>query len=156
MSLILSSKTILRRAACGLVCGLALTVSACGIDGVELNGKVFDAVGLNTGSVRSGDPKMRERAPLVVPPGLESLPAPGSASPPPEADALAQVTDHDAKRNVSKDELQRQQQAFCDKNYSPNKALGDETIDMIEGPLGPCRGSIFSAVKNFTKGDSAE
>lgn len=151
MSLISGSKLAIRAA----VCGLAVTLSACGFDGVDFNGKVFDAVGLNTGSVKQGEPRMRERAPLVVPPGLEALPAPGSAGPA-AADALAEVKDHDASRNLSREQLEQKQREFCDKNYSPNKALGDETVDMIEGPLGPCRGSIFSAIKNINKSETDE
>lgn len=151
MSLTLKPKIWVR----GAVMAAAAALSACGIDGIDLNGKVFDAVGLNTGSVRQGDPKLRERAPLVVPPGLEALPVPGAAAPP-EADAVAGLQDHDAKRNVSKEELERRQREFCDKNYSLNKAIGDETVDMIEGPAGPCRGSIFSAIKNINKADDTQ
>jgi hypothetical protein len=46
--------------------------------GVELNGKLFDAVGLSGGSKSRSEPKLAERAPLVPPPRVDALPTPGS------------------------------------------------------------------------------
>ena len=57
--------------AASLVCVAFL--GGCG--GVELEGKVFDYAGLS-GSRQKADPTMTSRAPLMVPPNLQSLPAP--------------------------------------------------------------------------------
>ena len=129
-------------------------LAGCGVDDIQLNGKIFDAVGLNTGSVKSKEPTMKTRAPLVVPPGLESsLPVPGSGKA--DAPVLADVRDHDAAKQMSKDDLAREQAVFCKKNYEEPKALGDESVDSIEGPSGPCRGSVLSAIKAInSSGDS--
>ena len=54
----------------------ALAVAGCSADDIELNGKIFDAVGLNTSKTKSAEPKMAERAPLVMPPNLERVPEP--------------------------------------------------------------------------------
>ena len=127
---------------------MALALSACGYDGVELNGKIFDAVGLNTGSTQTAVPKLKERAPLIVPPGLQALPEPGSGK---AAVAELPVQDYDAKKNLSQAEKERQQAEYCDKHYRLAKAHGDESADSIQGPLGPCRGSILSAIGSINK-----
>ncbi|MFN0219032.1 MAG: hypothetical protein ACKVP4_09490 [Hyphomicrobium sp.] len=135
------------------VAGLACSLSACGFDGVELNGKIFDAVGLSTGSTRSADPKMKDRAPLVVPPGLESLPEPGSGAA--AADALP-IKDHDGEKQLTRADLEKQQADFCAKNYDANKALSDDTAIFAKGPLGDCRPSVLTAIGQINKPDDAE
>ena len=70
---------LLSLVACGsLVAGLA---GCSGADsGVELNGKIFDMVGMSGSAKKSGgEPKLPERAPLVPPPRTDALPAPDSA-----------------------------------------------------------------------------
>lgn len=134
--------------------GLAFSLSGCGFDGVELNGKIFDAVGLNTGSTRSADPKMKDRAPLVVPPGLESLPEPGSGATA-AADSLP-IKDHDAGKKLTQAELEKAQADYCAKNYDPNKALSDDTMTLAKGPLGDCRPSVLSAIGKINKPDDGE
>lgn len=129
-----------------------LAVSGCGFDGVQLNGKIFDAVGLNDTSAPK-EPKLAARQPLVVPPGLEALPPPGSGKP--NQPELA-VQDVDAKRGVSKSELQRQQQAYCKVNYEDAKARGDATADSASGPLGSCHPSILTGVKNWMASGKGE
>ena len=57
---------------------VALGMAGCGSDDIQLNGGIFDAIGLNDAKPK-GDPKMAERAPLVVPPSLDRLPPPGEA-----------------------------------------------------------------------------
>ena len=61
---------------------LAFALGGCA-DGVELNGKIFDAVGLS--SAMQGpkpEPKMADRAPLVLPPSTERLPDPNNLQQP--------------------------------------------------------------------------
>lgn len=133
----------------------AAALGSCGVDDVQLNGKIFDAMGMNsTGSVSKSDPKVAQRQPLVIPPGLESLPAPGSGDN--SQTALAAIQDPDKKANLSKAELQRQQEEYCQKNYTDALARGDETAHLAEGPMGRCQGSIFSAVKQWTKNDDGD
>lgn len=130
----------------------SVVAAGCGVDDVQLNGKIFDAIGMNsTGSVSKGDPKVAQRQPLVIPPSAEVLPQPGSG--PTDGTALAAIQDPDQKANLSKAELQRQQEAFCRVNYTDALARGDETAHLAEGPMGRCEGSIFKAVKQWTKGD---
>ena len=49
-------------------------------DGIDLNGKVFDWMGVSPAAMEASrrEPKMAERAPLVLPPDANRLPEPGS------------------------------------------------------------------------------
>lgn len=134
----------------------ALALGGCGVDDVQLNGKIFDAVGLNTGSIKKKAVTLKERPPLVMPPGLESLPAPGSGKVDAAQNDIQGLVDHDAKKQTSQAELERQQAEYCKKNYEDAKVRGDENADLAEGPLGPCRGSVFTALKKLSGGDAEE
>ena len=62
---------------------LAFAAGGCGTDDIQFNGGLFDMVGLSDAAkakTKSGDPKVAERAPLVVPPSLQRLPPPGERS----------------------------------------------------------------------------
>lgn len=134
---------------------LLLAVAGCAPDEVELNGKIFDAIGLNT-KTKSTEPKLAERAPLVMPPDVNRVPEPGK---PPEAAApeVAALNDPDKLKKTTKAELERQQAEYCKKNYELAKAHGDSTgADLATGPLGPCKGSVLTAITNWTKSDSEE
>jgi hypothetical protein len=137
-----------------LVACLTLGIAGCGTDDIQFNGGVFDAVGLSDNSkVKSNDPKLAERAPLVVPPTLDRLPPPGEAPPP---DQIAGIQDPDEQKKLSQDELQAKQEEYCKKNYDDARMRGDESASGAEGPLGPCRPSILTAVKKYnTSGDDA-
>lgn len=137
----------------GLAIALSLFMAGCGgIDGVQLNGKVFDAMGFNGDGGPKGDPKMAVRQPLVVPPGLEALPPPGSGKV--EQPSLAEIQDPDKKLKVSQADLERQQAEYCKKNYEDAKFRGDSSADSVKGPLGSCAPSILSSVKKWTTGST--
>ncbi len=124
------------------------------MDEVQFNGGIFDAVGLSDATkVKSSEPKLAERAPLVVPPSLDRLPAPGE--PAPSQDQLAAIQDPDAVKKASKEELERKQAEFCKVNYEQAMGRGDETTALnAEGPLGPCRPSVLNSVKKWNSGDA--
>lgn len=72
-----TTKTVASRAfklACALACVAAL--GGCG-SGVQLEGKVFDYMGVS-GDSQQADVHMSERPPLLVPPNVKTLPQPGS------------------------------------------------------------------------------
>ena len=76
-----------------LVVAVSSGLQGCGgIDGFELNGKLFDAVGLSSDSFKKTEPKAEARAPLVLPPDASRLPEPGSVQQPAPA-SLASNTD---------------------------------------------------------------
>lgn len=124
-----------------------LAISGCGYDGVQLNGKVFDAVGLSGNAAPQAAPKMAVRQPLVLPPETGSLPQPGSglAAQP----ALAEIQDPDRNKKVSQADLQRQQDAYCKVHYEEPLARGDSSVDAVTGPLGSCHPSILTGVKKW-------
>lgn len=129
----------------------AVSLAGCSADDVQFNGKIFDAVGLGGNQTKSAEPKLAARAPLVVPPTLDRLPEPGTP-----ADATAAITalnDPDAQAKYSRAQLEKQQAEFCYKNYEQPKAHGDDSVDAVEGPLGPCRGSALTALKNLNKSE---
>ncbi len=59
-----------------VACILACALGGCG--GIEFQGKVFDYAGLSNVGKQKDDVRMTERAPLLVPPNVRSLPPPGS------------------------------------------------------------------------------
>ncbi|MFN3625868.1 MAG: hypothetical protein ACK4TP_17635 [Hyphomicrobium sp.] len=143
-----------RRVSSALPLIAALALTGCGSDDIQFNGGIFDAVGLSdNGKSSSAIPKVAERAPLVVPPTLDRLPAPGEA---PAAPAqIADINDPDAAKQKSKAELEKQQAEYCDKHYRDAGMRGEEA-SMVEGPLGPCRPSILTAIKKWNASDDAE
>lgn len=124
----------------------AVAMGACSADDVEFNGGLFKAAGL-TGNTKSAEPKLAARPGLVLPPSLERLPAPGEQAGA-QSDMLAAIADPDKKLEVSQAELEKQQAAYCEKNYHQALMRGDNDAAIAaEGPLGPCRGSFLSSFK---------
>lgn len=152
----LISRRAVKRWAGAIVVPVALSLGACSADDVELNGKLFDAVGLNNLKSKSAEPKMAERAPLVMPPNLERVPEPGAPAEAVANDVTALVDDPDRKAKTNRAELERQQAEYCKKNYELAKAHGDNDADLATGPLGPCKPSILTAIKQWTGNESEE
>lgn len=135
---------------------LALGAGGCSMDDVQFNGGIFDAVGLSDSAkakLKRSEPQIAERAPLVVPPSLERLPAPGE-QPASQDQKLAAIQDPDEVKKVSKEELERKQAEYCKVHYEDAKTRGDETAVNAEGPLGPCRPSVLTAIKKWNASDS--
>lgn len=134
-----------------MVIALALAAGAlggCGFDDIELNGGIFDAIGINAPSEKA-EPKLAQRGPLVVPPTVASLPQPGTPAEAQAADVTAAINDPDRKAVVDRSELERQQAAYCKEHYDLAKARGDTNADDAVGPLGPCRPSVLTAIKQW-------
>jgi len=123
------------------------------MDDVQFNGGIFDAVGLSDAAraKNQSEPEIAARAPLVVPPSLDRLPQPGSEEEAKNTE-IAGIKDHDAANKASKEELARQQAEYCKVHYEQAKAHGQE-VDFVEGPLGPCRKSVLTAVKKWNESD---
>ena len=103
------------RIRCLLSIAAAVALAGCSPGDVAFEGKIFDAMGMNSSSKRE-TPKLAERAPLVVPPDLERLPDLGSARPQGD-DALASINDPDRARVIDQAQLERQQEEYCAKHY---------------------------------------
>lgn len=130
----------------------AVALAGCSGDDVAFEGKIFDAVGMNQKTSKA-EPKMVDRAPLVMPPNPSRVPEPGL---PPEGQSadVAALADPDVQAKVSKSDLERQQAEYCKKNYELPKAHGDETTaELAVGPLGSCRPSALTAFQKWNSGE---
>lgn len=131
---------------------MAAALAGCSMDDVQLNGKVFDVMGMNTSSVKKA-PKVAERPGIVVPPDLSRLPEPGTGgNGDAQQPALADVKDYDSTRQTAQADLERQQAEYCKKHYDDAKIHGDQDAVLAAGPLGPCQKSALTAIKSMTGG----
>jgi hypothetical protein len=96
----------------------ALLAAACSPGDVELNGKLFDAMGVSSASQAANkvDPKVPLRAPLVVPPTTASLPVPGSGTAVVDASSEDQAwpTDPDQQAAAALAAKQAEQKQYCE------------------------------------------
>jgi hypothetical protein len=124
----------------------AATCSGCGFDGVELNGAVFDYIGISTAAQsKEREPKLEPRTGLVLPPDLERLPQPGEAqaAAPPEA----WPDDPDQRKAAAAANLDRQHAEFCREALWKARAQhGENNMPQIKGPKGMCNPSILKAL----------
>jgi hypothetical protein len=115
-----------------------LTLTAC--DSINLEGKVFDWMGVSGSSLdaKTADPKMEDRAPLVVPPKLTRLPEPGSGkSSDPD---LAALNDPEEKKKLSAKERERLHLAYCRGEVQWKEKALDPNYTGNRSPFGPCPG----------------
>ena len=141
--------------------GMATAISVSALlggcaDGVEMNGKLLDAVGLSTASLsqNKSEPRIAPRAPLVMPPSDKRLPEPGSAPPPPIETADASwPKDKDQERVASAKDKIRQQDQYCKDGTWKERAIDNDASQ--QGPLGSC-GSIFSWTQNLFSGGQSD
>jgi hypothetical protein len=133
----------LRAGALAATLGLALSAGGCGgVDGVELNGAVFDYLGVSSkSSSAERTPKMDNRPGIVVPPQLDRLPEPGSGQ---VAAEQAWPTDPDEARVQRASAAEHQHAQFCREALWKAKAAGDPRP--VNGPLGPCSQSTLQAL----------
>ncbi len=87
-----------------------LLLGGCAADDIQFEGKIFEAVGLDGQFAKREDPKVRERAPIVMPPEAK-LPEPGKRARVTEETQWPDDPDERAKRVVSARELERQK--YC-------------------------------------------
>jgi hypothetical protein len=105
-----------------LLCAAAL--GGCG--GVEFEGKVFDYMGIS-GDRQQADVQMSERPPLMVPPSLNSLPAPSQGTA--VATARQDWPDDPEKVRVRVIEAEKAKQAEVQAAAEPlNPYAGKETL----------------------------
>ncbi|MCV0368769.1 hypothetical protein [Filomicrobium sp.] len=126
----------------------AAASAGCSPGDVQFEGKIFDAMGMNAPTTRT-TPKMESRSPLVVPPDLARLPDPNAPAQTPEDISLAAINDPDRAKVVDQEMLKKQQEEYCAKHYDTAVAMGRADADSVSGPLGPCRKSVLSAMKEW-------
>jgi len=74
----MKAQSFLKASLLGPITAGLLALGGCGAADVELNGKIFDWMGVSTASMNRKEPQLEPRQGLVVPPDTNRLPAPGS------------------------------------------------------------------------------
>jgi hypothetical protein len=119
-------------------------------DGVDMNGKVFDWMGISPSAqaAKKTEPKLAERAPLVLPPAEYVLPPPGSGQPP----EVALLNDPDQRKLAEAKDRERLHQAYCSGEInwgeralssSRGRGAGGRDPPAPTSPYGPC-GALFN------------
>ena len=128
-------------------------VSACsGFDGVELQGGVFDALGLSgSGQKKLADVKVEPRPGLVLPPSTDKLPEPvagaGAAAPPP---GEAWPVDPEDRRVAQRADLDRRHKEYCERALQNQRMRGESGVVM--GPKGNCQPGLFGSLGTLIEG----
>jgi hypothetical protein len=126
----------------GLAVAAAALLAACSAGDVELNGSVFDSLGVGSKSqTASRDVKVPERHGLVLPPNPERLPEPGSGAAESQLATAAMPIDPEQRRVAAASQQEAQHRAYCDKEMQ--KARINRDYRPVSGPLGRCDSSIL-------------
>jgi hypothetical protein len=129
----------------------SLAVSGCA-EGIDLNGKVFDWLGVSPSAVaaRRAEPKLAERAPLVIPPDSKRLPEPGSGQP--SQTAMAWPDDPEQRKVREAKERERLHLAYCrgDINWK-ERVMHAEDVNTPRSPFGPCPSLIGDVSSTVNK-----
>jgi hypothetical protein len=131
----------------------ALALSACAGDGVQLEGKIFDWMGVSASALEGSkaEPKMADRAPLVVPPNVNRLPEPGSGQPPGNTD-IASLRDPDLRKQAAARERERLHLAYCKGEMQwKEKVQNPQAMGANRSPYGPCPGLFSGSLDGLTK-----
>lgn len=153
---------------------LCLVLAGCegGPDGLELNGGLFSALGLDGKSqTASAEPKLPERPGLVIPPSavaattttttapsgmttttasMGRLPPPGSGAGAASLDVAALPVDPETKKVQDQADAKKRQVEYCREALRKARVLGQDEAT-VQGPLGSCKQSILD-----TMGDALE
>jgi hypothetical protein len=132
----------------------SLLLSGCA-DGLELNGKVFDWLGVSPAAMeaRKQEPKLAARAPLVIPPNSTRLPEPGSGQTPQVAAAWPE--DPDQRKTREARERERLHLAYCRGEIQwKERAMNPGDVGAARSPYGPCPsliGDLSASVNKANK-----
>jgi hypothetical protein len=115
-------------------------LSGCGsVDGIELNGRIFDWMGVSDSAQKAnaGEPKMPARSGLVMPPDQNRLPEPGTGEEP--GDVTASINDPDRRRQMAAAERARLHKAYCSGELTwKDRATKRDGAEVASSPFGPC------------------
>jgi hypothetical protein len=137
-----TTKFIRSAALCGVL-GTAFALSGCAAGDVEMNGAIFDYLGMG----KAGPEKVSqapERQGLVLPPSLDRLPPPGSGATGAAATQAAFPVNPETKVNVAAAQQASEQAKFCEKALVRAKLTKD--LGNIPGPYGSCNASALTSL----------
>ncbi len=134
----------------------ALSVSLAGCsDGVDLNGKIFDAMGISPSAQANNkrESRVAERAPLVMPPNAQRLPEPGEVQTAAISDPNWPV-DPDQKKVLDAAERERLHREYCsgartwrERAFNPNNSKA------ATSPFGSCNALVGASSSDIGKDD---
>jgi hypothetical protein len=129
--------------------GLAVGLVGCGTDGLELNGKIFDVMGVSPSAQAASrrEPKLAERTPLVMPPNTARLPEPG-ADAEGAVDVAAQINEPERKKQLAAAEREKLHRSYCtgEATWKERATARPGYEDAPRSPYGSC-----SAVSEYLK-----
>ncbi len=130
----------------GMLAVLAATCALGGCGETELNGKIFDLMGVSASAQAAAkkEPKLAARSGLVLPPDQNRLPEPGSGSDDGAA-TLATVDDPDQRKVAAAAERARLHKAYCSGQMNWKDRVADKDAQP-KSPYGPC-GLLGDALK---------
>jgi hypothetical protein len=138
----------LKLLAAALGSAATLGLSGCA-DGVELNGKVFDFLGISPAALEASrrEPKLAERAPLVMPPDAKRLPDPAATAS--VGEQANWPVDPEQKKLAAAQERERLHLAYCrgDIQWKERALNSKDGSGTNLSPYGPCP-SIFGGITN--------
>lgn len=136
-----------RSLALGGVVSAAMLLSGCA-DGVELNGKLFDALGVSAASQAAAkkEPQLPQRSGLVMPPDQTRLPEPGAVAPDTDAQ-LAALNDPEKKKELAAAERARLHKAYCSGELTWKESAFNRE-HQARSPYGPCGGLALGSMFN--------
>jgi hypothetical protein len=121
-----------------------------GVEGVELNGKLFDMLGVSSSAQesKSREPQMAERAPLVVPPNVARLPEPGSGKV--SSEDVAALKDPEHRKLAAAKERERLHLAYCRGELQWREKAFDPNVSN-KSPYGPCPSAFGTFTGSINK-----
>jgi hypothetical protein len=145
----LNAKSTVRALALAGCMGYAVAAGGCGgafgFDGVELQGGLFDAMGVSgSGQKRLADKKVDPRPGLVLPPSVDRLPEPvtGSIAAAPAGEAWP--VDPEDRRAQNKTAAEKQHREFCERAIQDARMRNESGV--IMGPLGNCQPGLLGGL----------
>jgi hypothetical protein len=140
-----------KQTACSAVAVLIAVLALTACDSVNLEGKIFDWMGISGSAMdeRRRDPKMAERAPLVVPPSTTRLPEPGSGKT--TSEDVAALADPELRKQAAAKERERLHLAYCRGEIQWKEKALDPGYTSSKSPYGPCPGLFSGTFNNLTK-----
>ncbi|HWE20884.1 MAG TPA: hypothetical protein VG758_27565 [Hyphomicrobiaceae bacterium] len=132
------------------VVAATLILGAC-MDGLQVEGKLFDLMGVSGSALdaKRRDPKLADRAPLVVPPDTKRLPEPGSGKSPDTN--LAALKDPEQTKLANAKERERLHLAYCRGEIQWKERAFDYESGANRSPFGPCPSLFSGATDKQTK-----
>ena len=120
-------------------------------DGLEVNGKLFDWMGISSSAMEQSqrEPQVAARAPLVLPPNSSRLPAPGSEEQDPST--LASLNDPDRKKAAAAKERDRKHLAYCRGEIQWKDRVHNKDDAGNRSPYGPCPTLLGDSLNSVNK-----